>query len=40
MERIRDAIVSGTAEPGDFASMPIPESYRGVTVHEDDQGMF
>ncbi|MFM8238916.1 MAG: crotonyl-CoA carboxylase/reductase, partial [Actinomycetota bacterium] len=40
MDQIRDAIVSGTAEPGDFASMPIPESYRGVTVHKDEQEMF
>ncbi|TEX51180.1 MAG: crotonyl-CoA carboxylase/reductase [Actinomycetales bacterium mxb001] len=40
MEQIRDAIVSGTAEPGDFAAMPIPESYRGVTVHKDEQDMF
>lgn len=40
MEQIRDAIVSGAAEPGDFAAMPIPSTYRAVTVHKDEQGMF
>ena len=40
MDQIRDAIVSGSAEPGDFAAMPIPESYRGITVHKDEQHMF
>lgn len=40
MQQIRDAIVSGTAEPGDFAAMTIPESYRAVTVHKDEQQMF
>ncbi|MBM3686728.1 MAG: crotonyl-CoA carboxylase/reductase [Actinobacteria bacterium] len=40
MDQIRDAIVSGSAAPGDFASMPIPESYRALTVHKDEQEMF
>ncbi|GAA2404680.1 crotonyl-CoA carboxylase/reductase [Actinomadura vinacea] len=40
MDEIRDAILSGTAEPADFAALPIPESYRGVTVHADETDMF
>ena len=40
MEQIRDAIVSGTAESSDFAALPLPDSYRAVTVHKDEAGMF
>ena len=40
MERIREAIVSGTAEPGDYASVDVPDSYRAVTLHKDEQEMF
>jgi len=40
MDQIRDAIVSGSAAPGDFASMPIPDSYKALTVHKDEQEMF
>ena len=40
MERIREAIVSGTARPGDFASLEVPDSYRAVTLHKDEQEMF
>jgi crotonyl-CoA reductase len=40
MEQIRDAIVSGTAENSDFAALPVPDSYRAVTVHKDEAGMF
>ncbi|GAA3815729.1 MULTISPECIES: crotonyl-CoA carboxylase/reductase [Amycolatopsis] len=35
---IRDAILAGeTAEVG---ALPVPEAYRGVTVHADEAGMF
>ena len=40
MDAIRDAIVSGEATAEDFAALPIPESYRAVTVHKDEAGMF
>jgi crotonyl-CoA reductase len=39
MERIREAILTD-AESGDYASIPVPESYRAVTVHRDEQDMF
>jgi crotonyl-CoA reductase len=39
MDRIRDAIMSG-ADAGDFAALPVPESYRAVTLHKDEQEMF
>ncbi|MEK9664561.1 MAG: crotonyl-CoA carboxylase/reductase [Candidatus Nanopelagicales bacterium] len=40
MEAIRDAIVSGEATADDFAALPVPESYRGITVHKDEVDMF
>jgi len=38
MEKIRDAIVSGAS--AEIAGIPLPETYRGVTVHKDEAGMF
>ena len=40
MNEIVDAIAAGTAASEDFASMPVPESYRGATVHRDEVDMF
>lgn len=40
MKEILDAIMSGTATSQDFATIPVPESYRGLTVHADEVGMF
>ena len=40
MEQIRDAILAGDRTPETFASIPLPESYRGVTVHKDEVAMF
>jgi crotonyl-CoA reductase len=40
VQRILDAIVSGTASADDFAALEIPESYRAVTVHKDEETMF
>jgi crotonyl-CoA reductase len=39
MEPIREAILAGAA-PEDFVALDIPESYRAVTVHRDEQEMF
>ncbi len=39
MNAIRDAILNNAAGE-DFASLPVPESYRAVTVHKDDAEMF
>jgi crotonyl-CoA reductase len=39
MEAIREAIVTG-ASAEDFAALPIPESYRAITVHKDEETMF
>ncbi|MBK9738631.1 MAG: crotonyl-CoA carboxylase/reductase [Actinobacteria bacterium] len=39
MDRIRDAIVGG-APAEEFATMAVPESYRAVTIHKDEQSMF
>jgi crotonyl-CoA reductase len=40
MKQILDTILAGDATPGDYASVSLPESYRGVTVREDEVGMF
>ena len=40
IEEIRAAILSGTAESADYTRLPLPESYRAVTVHADETGMF
>ena len=40
MKQILDAILADAhLEPG-FADIPMPESYRGVTVHKDEEQMF
>ena len=40
VKQILDTILSGTATTADFAALEIPESYRGITVHKDEQEMF
>lgn len=40
MKDILDAIQSQDAKAADFAALPLPESYRAVTVHKDEQEMF
>ena len=40
MQQILEAILSGDRTPGAFASMTLPQTYRGTTVHEDEQEMF
>jgi crotonyl-CoA reductase len=38
MDQIRDAILAGAGAV--IAGLPLPESYRGVTVHKDEADMF
>lgn len=38
MDQIREAIVSGAG--ADVGGLPLPETYRGVTVHKDEAEMF
>ncbi|MGC7098562.1 crotonyl-CoA carboxylase/reductase [Amycolatopsis lurida] len=38
IQQITQAVLSG--EPGEVASIAVPESYRGMTVHADEVGMF
>ena len=41
MKHILDAIQAGETCPEDFGPLPLPESYRAVTVvHKDEVGMF
>ena len=40
MQQILDAILAGDTTPEDFAALELPESYRAVTVHKDEVGMF
>jgi crotonyl-CoA reductase len=40
INEIRAAVLSGTATPEDYAHLPLPDSYRAVTVHADEVGMF
>jgi crotonyl-CoA reductase len=40
VQQILDAILAGDTAPQDFAALEIPDSYRAVTVHKDEVGMF
>ncbi len=40
MQAIRDAILSGDRSPDTYAALPIPPTYRGVTVHKSEVGLF
>ena len=40
MQNILDAILAGDTSAGDFANLELPEAYRAVTVHKDEQDMF
>jgi crotonyl-CoA reductase len=39
MDDIRDAVMAD-ASVDEFMALPLPEAYRGVTIHKDEQGMF
>ena len=40
MKQILDAILSPDSQPGDFPALPLPEAYRAVTLHRDEEHMF
>ncbi len=40
MQQIRDAILAGDTSDEEFASIAVPETYRAVTVHQDEVDMF
>src|SRR5438270_2504846 len=40
MKEILDAILDPGSEPADFATVPLPEAYRAVTLHRDEEHMF
>lgn len=40
MKDILDAIMSPDSTSADFAALPLPETYRAVTVHKDETDMF
>jgi crotonyl-CoA reductase len=40
MKEILDAILDPSSQPADFAAVPLPEAYRAVTLHRDEEHMF
>src|SRR5689334_7923216 len=40
MQDIRDAILSGDRTEQTYAALPLPATYRGVTVHKDEVDLF
>jgi len=40
MKDILETILSADATPADFAALPVPEHYRGITVRQDEVAMF
>ncbi len=40
MKDVLDAILAGDTSSDDFAALPIPPTYRGVTVRKDEAAMF
>jgi crotonyl-CoA reductase len=40
VKEILDAILDPANEPADFAGLPVPESYRAVTLHRDEEHLF
>ena len=40
VQHILDAVLAGDTTSEDFAALDVPESYRGVTVHQDEVDMF
>ncbi|MFI5425572.1 alcohol dehydrogenase catalytic domain-containing protein [Aeromicrobium sp. UC242_57] len=40
MQQILDAILAGDTAPEEFASIALPETYKGITVHKDEVDMF
>ncbi len=40
LENIRAAVLAGDTTPDAFAALPVPPSYRGITVRKDEAEMF
>jgi len=40
VQQILDAILAGDTAPEDYASIALPETYKGITVHKDEVDMF
>ena len=40
MKEILDAILNSDSQAADFAALPLPEAYRAVTLHRDEEHMF
>ena len=40
MKDILDAILASDSTAADFAALPLPESYRAITVHKDEEEIF
>jgi crotonyl-CoA reductase len=40
MQQILDAILAGDTSAEEYAALPLPESYRAVTVHKDEVDVF
>ena len=40
MKEILDTILNPSSQPGDFAALPMPEAYRAITLHRDEEHMF
>ncbi|MGH8826036.1 MAG: crotonyl-CoA carboxylase/reductase, partial [Jiangellaceae bacterium] len=40
MKQILDAILSGQATRDDITALPVPVSYRAITVHKDEADLF
>src|SRR6516164_1013862 len=40
MKQILDAVLDPGSQPADFAALPLPRSYRAVTLHRDEEHMF
>ena len=40
MKQILDTILDPSSQPADFAALPLPEAYRAVTLHRDEEHMF
>ncbi len=40
MQEILNAILDPASQPADFAVLPLPEVYRAVTLHRDEEHMF
>jgi crotonyl-CoA reductase len=40
MKDILEAILAGDTPAADYAALPVPDHYRGVTVHKDEVAMF